>query len=58
MRALIFAVLGGLAGLAAGVALPFVTMPDANQGPLLVFVTAPLGVILGIVGGAKFASRK
>jgi hypothetical protein len=58
MRLLIGAMLGGLIGLAAGLALPFITMPAANQGPLWVFITAPLGAGAGVYYGCKFAARK
>lgn len=34
---------------------PIVFMPDANQGPLLgIFITGPLGFILGIILGVVF----
>src|SRR4029453_2637565 len=34
---------------------PIIFMPSANQGPLLgIFITGPLGLILGAVGGAIY----
>ena len=46
------AMLGGL-GFLGGFFGPLVFAPEANQGPLLgIFITGPLGVILGAVGGA------
>ena len=52
-----FAALGaaavGAIGFVAGFVGPMIFMPDANQGPLIgIFFTAPLGLILGAVGGA------
>lgn len=44
-------VVGGV-GFAAGFFGPIIFMPNSNQGPLLgIFVTGPLGFILGIVIG-------
>ena len=38
---------------AAGFFGPIILTPDANQGPLLgIFITGPLGVLVGGVGGA------
>jgi hypothetical protein len=43
---------GGI-GFAAGFFGPILFMPGANQGPLLgIFITGPLGFLLGGVGGA------
>jgi hypothetical protein len=42
-------------GFAGGFFGPIIFMPGANQGPLLgVFITGPLGFILGAVGGAAY----
>ncbi|WP_353229285.1 hypothetical protein [Novosphingobium sp.] len=47
----------GLIGFAGGFFGPIVFMPDANQGPLLgIFITGPLGFVLGLVGGAIMAA--
>ena len=47
-------ILGG-GGFAAGFFGPIVFMPGANRGPLLgIFITGPLGFILGAVGGAAY----
>ncbi len=44
-------VTGGI-GFAGGFFGPLLFMPEANQGPLLgIFITGPLGCILGAVGG-------
>ena len=44
-------VVGGL-GLAVGFLVPALLDPGANQGPLLgIFITGPLGVVAGAVGG-------
>ncbi len=45
---------GGV-GFAGGFFGPIIFMPGANQGPLLgIFITGPLGFILGAVGGAIY----
>jgi hypothetical protein len=45
-------ILGGV-GFAGGFFGPIILAPAANQGPLLgIFITGPLGFILGAVGGA------
>ena len=47
-------VTGGI-GFAGGFFGPIIFTPGANQGPLLgIFITGPLGVILGAVGGAIY----
>jgi len=48
-------VIGGLA-FACGFFGPIVLAPEANQGPLLgIFITGPLGFLLGGLLGAVFA---
>ena len=52
-------VLGALAsggiGFAGGFFGPILLMPEANQGPLLgIFITGPLGFVLGVIGGAVY----
>ena len=45
---------GGI-GFAAGFFGPILFMPGANQGPLLgIFITGPLGFLLGATGGAIY----
>jgi hypothetical protein len=45
------ALVGGI-GFAAGFFGPILLAPEANQGPLLgIFITGPIGVLLGAVGG-------
>jgi hypothetical protein len=45
---------GGI-GFSAGFFGPIIFTPSANQGPLLgIFITGPLGLILGAVGGALY----
>ena len=47
-------VTGGI-GFAGGFFGPIIFTPGANQGPLLgIFITGPVGVILGAVGGAIY----
>ena len=60
MRLLKFAFLGGIllggVGFLAGFIGPIIFRPEANQGPLLgIFITGPLGFILGAVLGAVVA---
>lgn len=46
------ALLGGL-GFLGGFFGPMLLAPEANQGPLLgIFITGPLGAVLGFLGGA------
>ena len=48
-------VLGGI-GFVAGFIGPIILKPSANQGPLLgIFVTGPLGFVLGVVIGWLYA---
>jgi hypothetical protein len=45
-------ILGGI-GFIGGFFGPMIFAPEANQGPLLgIFITGPLGAILGGIGGA------
>lgn len=46
------AVVVGLAGFLLGFIGPMILAPGANQGPMLgIFITGPLGVLAGAVGG-------
>lgn len=54
--AMIGAVVGGSLGFTAGFFGPMVFDPSANQGPLLGFVTGPLGVVVGALGGAIYST--
>lgn len=54
--ALIGAVAIGGIGFIGGFFGPIVLAPEANQGPLLgIFITGPLGFVLGALLGAIFA---
>lgn len=45
----------GSAGFCAGFFGPIVLTPEANQGPLLgIFITGPLGFVLGGIGGFAY----
>ncbi len=45
---------GGIA-FAAGFFGPIIVTPNANQGPLLgIFITGPLGLLLGAIGGGVY----
>jgi hypothetical protein len=49
-------ILGGV-GFAAGFFGPIIFTPEANQGPLLgIFITGPLGCILGFVLGGLYGA--
>jgi hypothetical protein len=49
------AILVGGVGFAAGFFGPIIFAPGANQGPLLgIFITGPLGFLLGAVGGLVY----
>ena len=63
MRLLKFALLGAIIlggiGFVAGFVGPIIFTPEANQGPLLgIFITGPLGFILGAVLGAVVARSR
>jgi hypothetical protein len=48
-------VTAGAIGFTAGFFGPMILAPDANQGPLLgIFITGPLGFLLGGVGGGLY----
>jgi hypothetical protein len=47
------AIVTGALGFSAGFFGPMIFVPSANQGPLLgIFITGPLGLVLGGAGGA------
>jgi hypothetical protein len=49
------AVVVGAIGFAAGFFGPLILTPEANQGPLLgIFITGPLGMVVGAIGGAVY----
>jgi hypothetical protein len=51
-------IVGGI-GFAIGFFGPMLLAPDANQGPMLgIFITGPLGAIVGAIGGALYARRQ
>ena len=51
-------VLGGI-GFAAGFFGPIIFTPEANQGPLLgIFITGPLGFVIGLVYGIVRECRR
>jgi hypothetical protein len=51
-------ILGGL-GFVAGFFGPMIFAPEANQGPMLgIFITGPLGAVVGAIGGAWYAKRR
>ena len=52
---LLGAVVVGAVGFCAGFFGPILFTPEANQGPLLgIFITGPLGFLLGAVGGFSY----
>ncbi|WP_263588878.1 hypothetical protein [Sphingopyxis sp. GC21] len=49
----------GAIGFAGGFFGPMIFTPDANQGPMLgIFITGPIGFLLGLLAGAFGAIRK
>ena len=49
----------GFIGFAGGFFGPMVLAPDAKQGPLLgIFITGPIGVVLGAIIGALVAWKR
>jgi hypothetical protein len=49
----------GACGFAIGFVGPMILAPDANQGPLLgIFITGPLGAVLGAFGGYLVGRRR
>lgn len=53
LHALIGGVIIGLAGFLPGFFGPMFLEPDSPQGPMLgIFVTGPLGFVIGVIGGA------
>ena len=53
------AVIVGAIGFCAGFFGPMLFAPDANQGPLLgIFITGPLGAVLGAIGGFVHGIRR
>ncbi len=54
-----WAVILGVVGFVGGFVGPVIVTPEANQGPLLgLFITGPLGVVLGAIVGFVLALRK
>jgi hypothetical protein len=51
-RTLVIALIIGAIGLIGGYVGPLIVTPGANQGPLLgIFITGPVGFVLGSIGG-------
>ncbi len=49
------ALIVGVIGFLIGFVGPIIVTPSANQGPLLgIFITGPLGVVLGAIGGGLY----
>lgn len=58
MIVLRYSFLIGLAGFLLGFVGPILLAPEANQGPLLgIFITGPLGAIVGAIMGLWFRRR-
>jgi hypothetical protein len=60
MRKLMFrwGVILGIVGFVCGFVGPVIFTPEANQGPLLgIFITGPLGVVVGLVVGFVLSLR-
>ena len=53
------AIIVGAVGFVAGFFGPIIFAPDANQGPMLgIFITGPLGFLIGGVGGFVYWLRR
>ena len=53
-----WALILGIVGFLGGFVGPIVFTPEANQGPLLgIFITGPLGVVIGAIVGPVLALR-
>jgi hypothetical protein len=54
------ALVTGAIGFVGGFFGPMLVAPDAHQGPMLgIFITGPLGVVLGAIGGlVSWVSRR
>jgi hypothetical protein len=53
-----WALILGIVGFLGGFVGPIVFTPGANQGPLLgIFITGPLGVVIGAIVGLVLALR-
>ncbi len=49
----------GVVGFVGGFVGPLIFTPEANQGPLLgIFITGPLGFVLGLVVGLILSLRR
>ena len=49
----------GVIGFVGGFVGPLIFTPEANQGPLLgIFITGPLGFVLGLVVGLMLSLRR
>jgi hypothetical protein len=54
-----WALVVGAVGFCGGFFGPMIVAPDANQGPLLgLFITGPVGVLIGAVGGFIYARAR
>jgi hypothetical protein len=57
--AIVWAFILGAIGFAGGFFGPLIFTPEANQGPLLgIFITGPLGFIVGLIVGAIVGSTR
>jgi uncharacterized membrane protein YeaQ/YmgE (transglycosylase-associated protein family) len=53
------AVIIGFPSFLAGFIGPIIFTPQANQGPLLgIFITGPIGAVVGFIAGALFSQRQ
>jgi len=53
------AVIIGFPSFLVGFIGPIILTPHANQGPLLgIFITGPIGVVIGFIAGALYAQRR
>ena len=58
----VYIILGGIIGGSIGFVLVFfgaiIFSPSSGNGPLLAFITGPLGFLIGIIGGGIYGYKK
>ena len=58
-KVMLTALVVGVIGFLPGFIGPILINPDANQGPLLgIFITGPLSLLLGLIGGSVYWKMK
>ena len=50
--------IGGAAGVFAGVSYSLIFYPQSGNGPLIMFLTGPIGALVGLIAGCIAAAMK